>query len=698
MADVLLVSMPFGPLLWPSLGLSLLKPSLESLGVSVRIRYFTLTFAQRTGEAFYSDVAAEGRTSIRDLAGEWLFSRSLFGRQHDDVTAYLDECLRKKGAPPSARASRPVPESLVQRILRVREWTEGFMEDCLQEVLRERPRIVGFTSVFQQHVASLALAKRIKEASPGTFVVMGGANCEDVMGAETVRQFPFVDAVVSGEADLVFSELARRVLAGSDVRGLPGVRTLETVEAEFRTSSFPAPPVVRDLDALPYPDYSDYFEQFAGTRFAGEWQPSVLFETSRGCWWGERSHCTFCGLNGATMSYRSKSSKRALDELLHLTARHPGCDVQVVDNILEMGYFKDFVPALAQRRLGLSLFYETKANLRKEQVRMLREAGIRDIQPGIESFSDAVLRLMRKGVSALQNVQLLKWCKELGVRPHWNFLWGFPDEPADEYDRMARLAPLLTHLPAPVGLADVRLDRFSPNFFDAERLGFADVRPLPAYRHVYPLSEDSVANLACYFSFRYRQPRDVEAYAQPVLARLRSWQRSAGRSDLFSVDVDGRLLLWDLRPGQRDRLAVLEGLDRVLYIACDTASDVPRLTEAVARMGFTPVPDPSEVAARMAALAERGLAVHDGPRYLALAVPLGEYTPPAGVVQRFYQTLRGLGRRNGKGWIVPVNGDRPRRSSGKRSRRAARSPKRPRPRSLTPAHFSWNARGELVVR
>ena len=41
-----------------------------------------------------------------------------------------------------------------------------------------------------------------------------------------------------------------------------------------------------------------------------------FFETSRGCWWGERMHCTFCGLNGATMSYRSKSPRRAVDELM----------------------------------------------------------------------------------------------------------------------------------------------------------------------------------------------------------------------------------------------------------------------------------------------------------------------------------------------------------------------------------------------
>ena len=38
--------------------------------------------------------------------------------------------------------------------------------------------------------------------------------------------------------------------------------------------------------------------------------PTVLIETSRGCWWGDRDrHFMFCGLNGATMAYRSKSGR-----------------------------------------------------------------------------------------------------------------------------------------------------------------------------------------------------------------------------------------------------------------------------------------------------------------------------------------------------------------------------------------------------
>src|SRR5258708_22444047 len=336
------------------------------------------------------------------------------------------ECWRPLAPPPVGGAAAPVTAARAGRVRRARGEVDPFLEACLAEIVRERPPLVGFTSTFQQHLASLALARRIKQALPETVVVMGGANCEGVMGAEAVRQFPLLDAVVSGEGEHVVPEVVRRALASRSLSGLPGVRTREGVDEEFRSHTFPNAPTIPHLDDLPYPDFRDFFEQFGASRYSREWEASLFFETSRGCWWGERSHCTFCGLNGSSMTYRSKSARRAVDELAQLAREHPGCDIQVTDNILDMAYFKDFLPELAERRLGVDLFYETKSNLKKEQIRLLRRAGVRRIQPGIESFSDSVLRLMRKGVTGLQNIQLLKWCKEVGVEPHWNFLWGFP--------------------------------------------------------------------------------------------------------------------------------------------------------------------------------------------------------------------------------------------------------------------------------
>jgi ribosomal peptide maturation radical SAM protein 1 len=237
-----------------------------------------------------------------------------------------------------------------------RRHVELFLDQCAGEILALRPRLIGFTTVFQQHVASLALARRLKERAPAVTIVFGGSNCEGVMGAETVRQFPFVDAAVSGEGDLIFPEMVQRVLKGTSLTGLEGVKTRETVRREFLFGSFDNAPPVRDMNALPYPDFDDFFAEFNATGFKATWQPRIFFETSRGCWWGEKKHCTFCGLNGQTMEFRSKTGARALEELTFIVKRHPGCEIQVVDNILDMQYFTDFLPALAASDLEVERF------------------------------------------------------------------------------------------------------------------------------------------------------------------------------------------------------------------------------------------------------------------------------------------------------------------------------------------------------
>ena len=153
---------------------------------------------------------------------------------------------------------------------------------------------------------------------------------------------------------------------------------------------------------------------------------------------------------------------------------------------------------------------------------------------------------------------------------------------------MAELVPLLAHLPPPGGCGVMRLDRFSPSFDDAERLGFVDVRPLPPYRHVYALPDEALARLACFFTFEYREPRDVGGYVAGLEKKLRAWSRLFKKHDLFFVDRGGWLLVWDLRPVEPRTPHRAPRRRRVLYQACDSACDARRLAESVASSSRRP--------------------------------------------------------------------------------------------------------------
>jgi ribosomal peptide maturation radical SAM protein 1 len=630
---VVLVSMPFDSPFQPSIGLSLLKAALAPLAIPVQILYLTLRFAERIGTSTYAEIVRL-TSSVRDLAGDWVFAAALFDSTRLDEAAYVNDILRR-GWP--ARDSKAAREAFIDRLLDVRAQVDSFLDESVEHIASCRPRLVGFTSVFQQQVASLALAKRLKEKFPGIFVVFGGANCEGVMGAEVVRQFPFVDAVVSGEGDLIFPELVQRVLHAEPVSDLTGVYTRRNIDAMALNGTYGNAPPIRDLDVLPMPDYDDFFDQLRASRLDRRYPASILFETSRGCWWGERSHCTFCGLSDATMPFRGKSARRAVDELVHLTSRYSGCAVVGVDWILNVRAFDDFLPELAARRLDVELFYEVKANLKKAQVRLLRDAGVRVIQPGIESFSNDVLARMRKGVRGLQNIQLLKWCKEFGITPQWNLLWGFPHEQPEEYARMAALLPLLTHLTPPQTASAIRIDRFSPNFDRAEALGFADVQPFAAYRHIYPFEPEVVANLAYYFTYGYREPQDVERYTADVVREVRRWQQLHPESDLFSIDLGTVLLVCDLRGGG-EALVTLSGLQRLLYELCDTACPLATLQQKTGEATSTAV-SATELDALLEPLLDRGLMVREGMSYLSLAISVGEYSPGAAARRKLQHLL-----------------------------------------------------------
>ncbi len=533
--DVALVSMPFAQLPMPSIALGILKSTLASRGLHARVTHFTLDFAERIGVQLYSMIAV-GFPGNQALAADWVFSHLLPGDFADNPEEYLRQIIDNEDPDSLIGPVDPVSfiEGFREGLLFARTHAQAFVLECAEKLVASGAPIVGFTTTFQQNAASIAVAQEIKRLAPHTMIVLGGANCESTMGAQLIKTYDCLDAVISGEADWSFPDFVQCVKRGESPTGIPGLY-LRGAPPPARTRT----PFVLDMDSIPDCDFDDYFQQLAHSDLVGKVEPMVMYETARGCWYGEKAHCTFCGLNGETMQYRHKSPTRALDELASLTTRYPGRAICVVDNILDMSYFKTFIPALKESSLNADLFWEVKSNLKKPQVRQLKEANIRRIQPGVESFSSQVLKVMKKGVSGPQNIQLLKWCKEIGIEPIWNILWGFPGEDPEEYRQMAAYMPLLFHLTPPITGKQIRLDRFSPNFTASEALGFTRIRPSPAYKYVFRLNEEPTFNLAYYFVYDYADGRDIQTYVTGVRNAIDDWIDRHPDEELYFTDSGG---------------------------------------------------------------------------------------------------------------------------------------------------------------
>jgi ribosomal peptide maturation radical SAM protein 1 len=595
---VLLVNMPCSSIR-PPLGVGLLKSLLSRDGFDATVFNANIAFADRLGVRFYHYLSE--LAPIESLAGEFLFARCLNPEiPREPYLAFLGSRFPLE-CPPEAR----------DQLERAGSHVEGFLTECVTRIVDGDYTVVGFTSSFAQNMASLALAQRLKQVRPETVIAFGGANCEDRMGLGLHRAFSFVDLVFCGEADISFPQAIRALSRGeslADIRGLVHREPLDGSSAFVDLS----PQRIRNLDDLPYPDYDDFFREYAslpcGSRTAG-----VPMETSRGCWWGEKHHCTFCGLNGLSMAFRAKSPERALAELAHLQHRYDVSDIQMVDNILAMDYMKTVLPALARATSKPALFYETKANLTREHLALFRSAGISAIQPGIESLDTRVLRLMDKGTTGIRSVELLKSCREIGIWPHWNILYGFPDEPPDAYELMATRVEWLTHLDAPNVCTRLRLDRFSPLYMRAEEFGITDVRPAQAYSLLYDLPPDTVREIAYYFDFSYRDGRCPDAYAEPLRTAVAEWQASRG-GDLTVEQGSNAVTIVDTR-GKRRREVVLEDLPAQIYVSCLTSKTARSLEERFQ------VPPRSQCISSLLEqwVAEKIMLELDG-RYLSLAI------------------------------------------------------------------------------
>lgn len=603
MPRVLLVSMPFAALERPSLGLGLLQAELRASGADCDTRYLAYPFADLVGLEDYLWISSE--LPYVAFSGDWLFTASLYGPRPAADARYVHRVLRDEWR---------LDEAQIARLLRLRAYCEPYLAHCLAAIEWERYDVVGFTSTFEQNIASLALARRLKARHPRLIVAFGGANWEGEMGRELHRRFRFVDLVCSGEADRSFpaavAELGRPDPDLSRIRGI--------VYRHDGASRATGPsPLVRDLDALPMPDFEPFARDRAGSPSGASLTPTMLLETGRGCWWGARTHCTFCGLNGESMAFRAKGPARALAEIRDLRERHGVTQFNVVDNILDMGYFKTLLPRLAREERGLSFFWEVKANLSQEQVALLAAAGVRQIQPGLESLSDHVLKLMRKGTTALQNVQLLKWCREHGVRPEWNLLYGFPGETAADYAALSDRLDAIRFLDPPSGFGAVRLDRFSPYHEDPPAWGMRNVRPMAPYPFLYPFPTHALMRIAYYFDYDLPDGHHARRRVREVLEAVRRWMADGDRGGLWRLQAgDDALLLVDDRQAQPRHALRLDGWQADAYDACDRVRSLAGLRREPSLQDVSA----DALLAFLDRCVDERLMLRDGERHLSLAV------------------------------------------------------------------------------
>ncbi len=617
--------MPFGPISFPDVGSSVLKAAFHQAGYPLDVKYCTFDFAARIGMKQYNILT---NNCNQYLVSEYPFATDL----RADVPPFRE--FIKAVLPPGfgqllgavGGQNYDVLPALMDGIV---PKVKGYLDDLEETLDLSSFNVIGFATSYAQNSAAWAFAKRLRRRYPEATLVFGGANCQGVMGQAQVDAYDFIDYACTGEGEISFLQLVRWLEDPVD-NHFPA---FGIVSRQRRMNGSPQELV--DMSASPTPDYADYFQELDKRSDWRRWYYALPMESSRGCWWGAKHQCVFCGLNGPRLVFRQKPAGKFMEELREVRRKYGerAKYIQLTDNIMPRDFFDTFLPLAGNDRPYDTLFYEIRSNLTHEQIRQLRDAGVTFLQPGVESLSTPVLKLMGKGVDGIANVQTLKFATEYGIRLLWSVLCDVPGEKPEHYEEMAALIPQLYHLDPPKGLTEINIVRYSPLFEDPKRYGLS-LQPASAYRHLYGLPDEIIADLAVWFEDNNRPPpvarrHQIPGYVRPCHRQIQIWQKSFLKFKNVRLDyevVGDDLHLTDTRSGVQNDVT-LSGNKKLIALAAREIVSFADIRSAV--KGARPSAEETEIRDALEELIDASYILREGDRYLFLGLDRSNMTPRA---------------------------------------------------------------------
>lgn len=538
MVKFLLVDMPFSAPLIPSIGLGCIESWIKKNNseIQVDIFYAKLILIEQIGMELYDEIFSHGGLSISVL-------KAMFELEHKENFENLNKYTKryplligdlifsdyfyeeKSNEYSFLDAEQNEKISLIKRHL------PSFFLKCEQFISEYNPDMIGFTSMFEQHMAALCLAKKLSTTLPSCPIIFGGANCDGIMGETIYSKYSFIHTVISGEGEYAMDHLVKEFLSCGNIDKYRGV-----VHGE----------ALREMNSSLPCNYDSFFKQLSmyTLKIDDIYTPIIPINLSRGCWWGEKIKCTFCGQNGSTTHFRCKDVDKSLDELEYYHKMYEDYPILLSDNILDNDLLRKGLSGHLEKDFGY-VFCEIKANTRRSDLISLKKCGFDIIQPGIESLSSASLKRMNKGLTMLQVIYFLRNCEELKIRPIWNYLYGFPGEKNSEYTDMVPIIKKIYHLRPPLGGGIIELHRFSEYYDSSEKYDIRNVRPYYMYNLVYrDYTSEELDNIAYCFDYETNNRLTDDEY-NTFDQVLLDWKNAYGISYMKYIPnekkiVDGR--------------------------------------------------------------------------------------------------------------------------------------------------------------
>ena len=611
---VILLSPPWPLYNRPSIQLGALKAYLHTMqpDVEVHADHTFLKIAAALGYPLYQEI------SERTWLSEAVYAALLYPRRFDEIKKFFNR---------QAQTDSLARQTGFDKITSVtKKTTDAFIANGRWE----NYRLAGFSVSLCQLTSALYFINRLKQQCPQLVIAVGGSTLSGAVTTEFFDSFSAVDLVVNGEGELPFGRLLDYLKTTADLAAMPPIPGIVTAETAKNSRTRKGFQQLKHLHDLPSPDFDEYFKWLKSSGPRHMFIPQLPVETSRGCWWqrtspaGKSSGWAFCNLNLQWRGYRSKSPAQVAREIDFLTTRYQTLSVTVVDNVLPKRTSKALFKKMAGLNKDLRMFSEIRATTTLPELRRMAQAGVQEVQIGIEALSTALLKKLHKGTTAIQNLEIMRNCEALGIINYSNLILYFPG--SDQQDVIETMRSLDFAEPyRPLKTVGFWLGLGSPVWQHPELYKIKAVFNHPNWGCLFP--KKVLASMQ-FMIQAYRGDRGYQRKIwRPVEKKVQTWQKNysgliGSSQGLPALELrDGRDFLI-IRQRRMDAATLnhrLVGTSRLIYLFCQHHRSIKRI-----RQRF-PAFAEDKILAFLKMMVNKKLMFEEKDKYLSLAIPVKRF-------------------------------------------------------------------------
>lgn len=309
--------------------------------------------------------------------------------------------------------------------------------DCFQRFLSDSAPIVGISCMVSMLPFVLLGTKKFKEYHPGHTIILGGPGPSGV-ATEIISMLPWIDIVVRGEGEATLVELLGALKGGSDLATIAGITYRNSADCCHNNEPRSR---IMNLDELPLPAY--------GKVNLSEYT-SVAVITGRGCSYG----CTFCDV-GPLWNNKAlfRSIGSVIEELNLLKSKFAQKHVNIADDTFDLR--KRRVESFCEEVKELNLNWSCLARIDlmdEELLDKIARSGCRSIFLGIESGSNTILKTINKRFTIQEATKKVEMATQYIENVITSYIWGFPFETMEDFEKTILSVFSMLHLGAMVGL------------------------------------------------------------------------------------------------------------------------------------------------------------------------------------------------------------------------------------------------------